>query len=195
MMQIHHIEPLTRAEGPGVRFTIWVQGCKNDCKGCYAKDTWPMDGGKKVSVEDIIRQIEQVSSKIEGVTFLGGEPMLQAKALSLTAKRVRQLGKSVITFTGLTLEQINENGDEFQKALVAQTDVLIDGPYIEEQRDFGRPLVGSLNQRFHFLTERYSMDDFPPNRIEIRLGKNGVIRANGMGDFSVLEALLKVKGD
>lgn len=195
MMQIHHIEPLTRAEGPGVRYAIWVQGCKNGCKGCYAKDTWSLNGGIKAAVEDIICQIEEVSEQIEGVTFLGGEPMLQAEALSLIAARIRELGKSVITFTGLTLEKIKEDGNKSQLALVENTDVLIDGPYMEAKRDFSRPLVGSSNQRFHFLTKRYSMEAFSPNRIEIRLGKNGAIRANGMGDFFVLEALLKGKGD
>ena len=78
-------------------------------------------------------------------------------------------------------------------SLLEQTDLLIDGPYLQEQRDFSRPLVGSRNQQFRFLTERYSPADLERcrNRVEVRLGKEGVLRVNGMGDFGALEAILK----
>ena len=74
----------------------------------------------------------------------------------------------------------------WDKAL-SHIDVLIDGPYIETQRSFRRPLVGSDNQRFHFLTNRYRMDDFRRNTIEVRISPDGTARLNGMGDLRALE--------
>lgn len=189
MMQIHKILPTTKAEGPGLRFTIWCQGCTLGCPGCYSKQLWDVHGGYPCSAPDLIAQIQAVKSEIEGITLLGGEPFLQAEELAAIAQYAQENGLSVVTFSGFLLEDLNARDDQHIQSLLQHTDVLIDGPYIQEQRDFSRPLVGSRNQTFHFLTARYGDTDFATykNRFEIRLDKRGVISINGMGNLDRLE--------
>lgn len=190
-MRVHRIVPQTRAEGPGNRFCIWVQGCHNGCPGCYAVDLWDPRGGFEADPVDILARIS-ATMDIEGVTFLGGEPMEQAKELAFLASGVRAMGRSVLTFTGLVYETILEEADPDRLELLKHTDLLIDGPYLREQHDISRPWVGSRNQRYRFLTDRYSPEDIQQchNRIEFRLDKSGILRLNGMGDFSALESIL-----
>lgn len=194
MIRIHRYIHRTRAEGPGMRFTIWVQGCHNGCPGCCSTALWDENGGSAVSVDSLIQEIRQTKD-IEGITFLGGEPMEQAKALARIAAAARELGLSVVTFTGLVYEDILSQADPHRLELLARTDLLIDGPYLQEQHDLSRPWVGSANQRYLFLTSRYSMADVEKcrNRVEFRLGKDGVLRINGMGDFAAIQAALNKK--
>jgi anaerobic ribonucleoside-triphosphate reductase activating protein len=191
-MRIHRVVEKTRAEGPGLRLAIWTQGCENYCPGCYARELWDADGGTEIPAGDLIARITAASSELEGVTFLGGEPFLQARELALAANAAQKLGLSVVTFTGFVYEKLLDSGDPDAMKLLRHTDVLIDGPYVEAQRDFSRPLVGSKNQRFLFFTNRYTIGDFiaNPNRIEIRVDRDGSVRVNGMGDFSKLERSL-----
>lgn len=174
-----------------MRFTIWTQGCHNFCPECYATALWDEAGGQEIPTEELIRQIRQTHG-IEGITFLGGEPMEQAAALSQIAEAAQSDGLSVLTFTGLLYEDILAEGDVHRLALLRYTDLLIDGPYMARQHDISRPWVGSSNQRYLFLTDRYTMADVECscNRIEFRLEKNGALRINGMGDFAALEQLL-----
>lgn len=190
-MRIHRILPRTRAEGPGMRFTIWTQGCHNACPGCYATALWDENGGQEIPTDELIRQIRQTSG-IEGITFLGGEPMEQAGDLAKIAAAAQSDGLSVLTFTGLLYEDLLAEADPHRMALLRHTDLLIDGPYLADRHDVSRPWVGSTNQRYLFLTARYSMADVEQcrNRIEFRLDKNGTLRLNGMGDFAVLERML-----
>ena len=191
-MRIHRIIERTRAEGPGARLAVWAQGCKSACAGCYARELWDMSGGVEMSADEIISCMGKARNGIEGITLLGGEPFLQAGELSTVAAAAQEQGLSVITFTGFVYEELISGGIPDAPALLTQTDLLIDGPYLESLRDFSRPLAGSKNQRFLFLTDRYSMEDIwaNPNRIEIRMDKNGAVHANGMGDFSALERRL-----
>jgi anaerobic ribonucleoside-triphosphate reductase activating protein len=99
MLRLHRFLPFTRAEGPGNRACLWVQGCPIRCPGCFNPSTWSKSGGYDVTVEELEARILDASN-IEGVTFLGGEPFEQAEALSDLGYRVRQVGLSVMTFTG-----------------------------------------------------------------------------------------------
>lgn len=193
MIRVGRVVPKTRAEGPGLRFAVWVQGCRLRCPGCYARALWDESGGTETDEDALLEELRKVADEVEGVTLLGGEPFLQAGALARFAGAAREMGLSVLTFTGYWYEDLLRGGDREALALLAATDLLIDGPYLQEQRDFSRPLVGSRNQRFRFLTERYSPADLERcrNRVEVRLGKDGVLRVNGMGDFGALEAILK----
>ena len=193
-MRLHRILPQTRAEGPGNRFCIWVQGCHNGCPGCYAVDLWDPQGGFEADPMDILAQIS-AAGEIEGVTFLGGEPMEQAKDLAFLAAEIRMMGLSVLTFTGLTYESILEEADPDRLELLKHTDLLIDGPYLQAEHDISRPWVGSRNQRYRFLTDRYSHEDVHRchNRIELRMDESGILRLNGMGDFPALESILRDK--
>lgn len=189
MLRLHRILPHTRVEGPGVRMCIWVQGCSNRCPGCFATDTWNPDGGEQVPVERITNQIRNLAGSIEGITLLGGEPMEQAEALCEIARYARDLGLSVITFTGRVYEQLLEEKDPHILQLLQLTDLLIDGPYRKDQPEDKRPLVGSKNQRFLFLTDRYCQADVDKlkNAFEVRVDSCGNIRINGMGDLEKLK--------
>ncbi len=189
MLRIHRIIPRTKVEGPGVRFCIWVQGCHNRCPGCFATDTWDPTKGTCVPVETVIAQLRTETAGLEGITFLGGEPMEQADKLSRVAEAARAEGLSVITFTGCRFEELQQRRDPGIHRLLALTDLLIDGPYLEQRPEKDRPLVGSENQRFLFLTDRYCQKDIDgiQNGFEVRIGEKGQVQINGMGDIKKLQ--------
>ena len=177
-VRVHKILKSTRVEGPGTRYCIWFQGCSRHCKGCWAKATWAHDSGEELETETILEEI-LTTKGIEGVTFLGGEPFEQPQALKFLARGVKEAGLSVLCFTGGKIEDIKD------REILNYIDLLIDGEYREEEQDFSRPWVGSRNQRYHFLTDRYDEKIFTDykNKIEINIQKNGLIFINGMGDF------------
>jgi anaerobic ribonucleoside-triphosphate reductase activating protein len=187
-LNVHRLLPLTEAEGPGKRCCVWLQGCSHHCKGCFAEDTWDTAPRLLLSPSHIVEMA--MKSGVEGITVLGGEPFDQPEGLAEMTKLAWASGLSTLVFTGYTHEQLIASGHPHIQEALAHTDVLIDGPYIAEQRSFNRPLVGSDNQRILFLTNRYSMADFKPNRIELRISKEGSIAANGMGNMETVKQLM-----
>ena len=187
-MKIYKILKNTTVEGPGQRFCIWVQGCKKHCKGCFAKETWDFESGEIYSVKELYNLIK-AQDNIEGVTFLGGEPFEQAKELSELSKMVKRDNLSVLCFTGYTLEELELKKDRYINEFLSNIDLLIDGGFEQEHFDISRPWVGSSNQRFIFLTDRYCENDLKKykNKIELHLDYDGKIEINGMGDFAKLE--------
>jgi anaerobic ribonucleoside-triphosphate reductase activating protein len=144
--------------------------------------TWSFEGGEEVEVEELANKI--LAEPVEGVTFLGGEPFTQAAALAELANKLRQAGLSVMTFSGYTIETLRRAGRPDWNALLDATDLLIDGPFRQDLLDTSRPWVGSSNQRYHFLTDRYrhladQLTSFP-NRLEIRLSPDGKVEVNGL---------------
>lgn len=182
-MRIYKILKATKVEGPGTRYCIWFQGCSRHCKGCWAKATWSKSGGEQVDTKDILADILNTKG-IEGVTFLGGEPFEQPKVLKYLSKEIKKAGLSVLCFTGNRIEDLRIKYSD----ILENIDLLIDGEYIEEEKDFSRPWVGSKNQRYHFLTDRYDESILTEykNKVEINIQKNGLIFINGMGDFDEL---------
>ena len=189
-LRVFNIIKNTKAEGPGNRYCIWVQGCSRHCRGCQAVHTWAHDKGELYEVKDILKDIFAHKDKIEGVTFLGGEPFEQAEALGIIAQKVKEQGLSVLCFTGGKLEELRVK--PVNKKLLDNTDLLIDGEFIQELTDYSRPWCGSSNQRYHFLTDRYNEEIFTKykNRVEVNISKNGQIFMNGMGNFD--EILQKI---
>lgn len=183
-LSIYKILEETNVEGPFTRFCIWVQGCSRHCKGCYVQNTWDKSKGKIFSVDDIFEKIK-TKKNIEGVTFLGGEPFEQAEALGILAEKCKNIGLGVLTFTGGNYEELKELNDTNINRLLENTDLLIDGKFDEEKLDYSLPWVGSSNQRYIFLTDRYSEETIKnsKNKIEIHFEKSGKIFMNGMGDF------------
>lgn len=191
-LRLNAFLPRTEVEGPGVRAALWVQGCPIRCPGCAVPWTWPEEGGFVASVDDITERILS-SSGIEGVTFLGGEPFVQAQALAIVGRATRAQGLSVMTFSGYTLEALRRFRAPGIQELLEVTDILVDGPFIEKEKNFSRPWAGSANQRFHFLSPRYrhlegKLSDFA-NGIEVRLLANGAVFINGMMTKEELDAL------
>lgn len=190
-IRLHRILLRTRVEGPGERACIWVQGCTIRCVGCAVPWTWAKSAGEERCVASICEEI-CAEPGLEGITFLGGEPFEQAESVAAIARFVRRKGMGVVTFSGYTKEHLARGEQPGWLELLAETDLLIDGPYEQSQHDLSRPWVGSTNKRYHFLTSRYSDRDVHPetyrNKVEIRIGKDGVVRINGMlGEASLRE--------
>ena len=188
-LRVSNIIKRTKVEGPEIRYCIWVQGCSRHCKGCQALHTWSHSGGKLYDIVDIIEDIK-AQDGIEGVTFLGGEPFEQAEALGLIAEEVKKLDLGVLCFTGDLLDNLRK--EEKNKKLLANIDLLIDGEFRIDELDYSRPWCGSKNQRYHFLTSRYSKEIFEKykNKVEVNISKNGTVFINGMGNFE--EILQKI---
>lgn len=182
ILQIAQVVPCTEAEGPGKRFAVWFQGCPLRCPGCCNPEFLPFRGGESKTVREMSDWMAQTrdESGIEGITFLGGEPFAHAAGAVALARLARELGLSVMVFSGYTIKQLREMPDPAVEELIGLTDILVDGPYIREQPDTERRWVGSANQRIHFLTNRYSFDDQwrRRNTLEIRLA-GGEISVNG----------------
>lgn len=171
--QIAQVVPCTEAEGPGKRFAVWFQGCPLRCPGCCNPEFLPFKGGRTYTIDELRSWIAEVREEtgIEGITLLGGEPFAHAPAAAALARAARELGLSVMAFSGYTLEQLRELPDPAAGELLALTDILVDGPYLREQPDTTRRWVGSRNQRIHFLTDRYAFDNQwrQKNTLEIRV--------------------------
>ncbi|MBP1906551.1 anaerobic ribonucleoside-triphosphate reductase activating protein [Paenibacillus turicensis] len=191
-LNVHQYIPVTKVEGPGIRACIQVQGCPIRCNGCAVPFTWPENGGIARDVNELAESILNTDG-IEGVTFLGGEPFAQAEALAMLGRLLRHEGLSVMTFTGYVYEDLVASNNQHYSDLIAVTDLLVDGPFQKENLDTSRPWVGSSNQRYHFLTDRYlylqdKLLDIP-NRLEVRLGTDGRVMVNGLAELTDLEYL------
>lgn len=185
----------TCAEGPGVRTAIWVQGCSVRCQGCFNPQLWGSIEGRGTTPAELIDRVLAVDT--QGVTLLGGEPFDQAAPLAVLAEGVQAAGRSVMTFTGYTLERLRRAGAGGRSdvaALLAATDLLVDGPYLAEQPDRSRPWLGSGNQSFRFLSPRYQHLEgtlgTAPDLIEVRVGADGGVAVNGWASTADLERLL-----
>lgn len=133
-------------DGEGLRATIFTQGCRRGCEGCQNPETWDETAGIDVKLDEIKDRLQKMKGQA-GITFSGGEPMLQAKALVELAKWVKkELNWNVWCYTGYTYETLKELGD-IKMDLVRECDVLIDGPFILKQKDLSCRFRGSRNQR------------------------------------------------
>ena len=182
-IRINSYIPKTNVEGPGTRFCIWVQGCSLHCIGCANYKMWDKSGGTEYDTSEIIDLIKLYKDRIEGVTFLGGEPTEQIEAVTEISKEVQNMGLSVLVFTGYIFKELEQRKD-FQE-LIKYVDILIDGRFEKEKVDYSRAWVGSSNQNYYFLTDRYNNSviyNFK-NKIEIRLKPDKTIVMTGMGDF------------
>ena len=182
-LQVAQTVPATEAEGPGVRYALWFQGCPLRCPGCCNPEMLPFQGGTRVSVREVVEQVEAAAREhgVEGITLLGGEPLAHAAGAAALARAVREGGLSVMVFSGYTLEEARGMRDPDVDALLTRTDILVDGPYVRELPDTARRWIGSTNQRIHFLTDRYRADDpcwREPNTLEIRV-RGAELSVNG----------------
>ena len=135
-------------DGPGIRFTIFVQGCPHNCKGCHNPQTHDFAGGSVTTTEALLEKIKG-NPLLDGVTFSGGEPFCQAEALAALGNEIKKLGLDIITYTGYTFEKLyGERAQNHWGELLAVTDYLIDGPFILEQKDWEIKFRGSSNQRY-----------------------------------------------
>ena len=182
ILSIAQIVPFTEAEGPGLRFALWFQGCPLRCAGCCNPEMLPFSGGTPTPLSEVLRQLDEAIAThgVEGITLMGGEPTSHAAGAAPLAIATRERGLSVMVFSGYLLEDLRARGEADLDALLDHTDILVDGPYDRTQPDTTRRWIGSTNQRVHFLTDRYHLDERwrKPNTLEIRL-INGELTVNG----------------
>ncbi|MCL2094817.1 anaerobic ribonucleoside-triphosphate reductase activating protein [Candidatus Saccharibacteria bacterium] len=146
------IEHDSITNGDGLRAVVWTQGCTKHCPGCQNPETWPLQGGVEVPIDEIKAELKQLPGQ-SGLTFCGGEPFLQALAcLELTRWAKREMGWNVWSFSGYTYEQLLE-ADPPKRAFLMELDALIDGPFILKQRDLTLKFRGSKNQRLLHLSK------------------------------------------
>lgn len=135
-------------DGEGIRSVIWFQGCSHNCPGCHNPETHDFNAGEIVSLEEMKAQIDELEFQA-GVTFSGGDPMMQVEALTELASYVHEKGMNVWVYTGFTFEELMmlaEKNDNYRKAL-EEIDVLVDGKFVLELRSFDAQFRGSSNQR------------------------------------------------
>lgn len=177
--------PCTEAEGPGRRAVLWVQGCDKRCRGCCNPAYLQLVERELVLAASVLDWLKNVhhAHELEGVTFLGGEPILQAEGLAVVAKGAQALGLSVMVFSGYTKSELDALQLPGCDQLLRYTDVLIDGSYEANLPEHSRRWVGSTNQRFHYLTGRYDAGIERGNAvdrmIEVRIRFDGAVFVNG----------------
>lgn len=174
----------TMAEGPGKRFCLWVQGCLRNCPGCCNAHMQPLELHCLIPVDELCRMIEhsEAENNLEGITLLGGEPMLQASSLSKVAHFAQSRNLSVMTFTGAVFADCTEVNYPGSTELLKYTDVLIDGDFRQDCIDETRNWIGSTNQVFHYLTNRYDSSIETDERY------------HGLVELRVLESITTLNG-
>lgn len=142
------IDKASISNGPGVRVVLWVAGCKIHCKGCQNPESWDFRAGKLFD-ENAKQELFNALDKpyIRGITISGGNPLDQSNEIFLLVCEITKKfpTKDVWLYSGYTYEELRHSREKM-KALCG-VDVLVDGPYIEEQRDITLKFRGSKNQR------------------------------------------------
>lgn len=133
-------------DGPGIRYVIFTQGCPHHCPGCHNPQTHDFSGGKDADTEEILKQISG-NPLLSGVTFSGGEPFAQARALVPIAEAIKDQKKNLMIYTGYVLEDLQQSRLPEIHRLLLLADILVDGPFILEERDLTLQYRGSSNQR------------------------------------------------
>lgn len=174
MLNVAQIWLSTYALGPGNRSVVWVQGCARHCPGCISPEWIPQTEAWRIAPTDLA-EILLKNVTMEGLTFSGGEPMLQAAPLTALIKAVRQhRDVNVICYSGYTFQELHKLADkQAVSRFLSELDVLIDGPYNADQND-NRGMRGSANQKVHYITDRLRGYDFEtgPRKIEIHIQKH-----------------------
>lgn len=147
-LRIAGIEPESFVDGPGIRMTVFTQGCHHNCPGCQNPQTHDFNGGHFIDIEEILAMIDE-NPLLDGVTFSGGDPMDQAAALVPLASEIKDRGLSLVIFTGYTFEYLQQHWEETPAFLdlLAYADILIDGPFVMAKRSLDIKFRGSSNQR------------------------------------------------
>ena len=147
-IRVAGIVPESVVDGPGFRYAIFTQGCRHNCPGCQNPQTHDFEGGYVVDTDDLFAEMME-DPLIKGMTFSGGDPFVQPAPLAELAVRAHAAGKDIVAYSGYTYEQLLAKAAQEPAVmdLLRETDVLIDGPFILEQRNLELKFRGSDNQR------------------------------------------------
>lgn len=131
-------------DGPGLRYTVFTQGCPHHCEGCHNPQTHDFSGGRMADTEDMLEALDE-NPLLDGITLSGGEPFEQPLACLELARGAKQRGMTVWAYSGYTFEVLCRDNE--RKKLLEACDVLVDGPFVLSQRSLEVPWRGSRNQR------------------------------------------------
>lgn len=169
MLNIYNIETSNYVNGNGTRYVLWVQGCNLGCKGCWNKQTWSFENKNMKSVDEIFNQIKSLESKIDGVTFSGGEPFLQSCELSKLAKLIKgDTNLNIQIFSGFDKKELTKDS---QKELLKYTDVLVSGRFNESKIN--------NNQIVHILNGNIEPWVFNNSDVQIDIDEDSNIKLTG----------------
>ncbi|MBR5483944.1 MAG: anaerobic ribonucleoside-triphosphate reductase activating protein [Alistipes sp.] len=133
----------TSVDGIGLRTSLYTAGCEHHCMGCHNPQSWSEDGGQSVTVEELFREIVEADMN---VTFTGGDPMLHPEGFIELARMIKQrTDKTIWCYTGYLFEELLKH--PLRRELVELCDVIVDGRYVEAERDLSLHFRGSRNQR------------------------------------------------
>ena len=158
MIRVHDVLPRSSIYGPGERWVRWVQGCTLGCKGCWNVETWSRRTGTERTVASLVSELKAAASAgdLEGISLLGGEPLQQAEPVLELIHAAREMGLSVLLYTGYEPEEY----DPTMQACHDGSDLVIGGRYVEALRDPFLRWRGSSNQRLVSPTGRYDVEEF-----------------------------------
>lgn len=177
-IQLHAYEPVSRANGPGLRCVIWVQGCNLGCPGCFNPGTHDSGDGKESDTEELSGRILANLGSVEGLSISGGEPFQQPEALLDLLRRLEGSKLSILIFSGYTRLEIEDQ--PFGQEILSRCDVLVAGRY-RQSKHCGSGLLGSTNQTINLLTALYNPTDFERvPRSEIIIHRDGTFTLTGI---------------
>ena len=178
-MRIHQIIERTRANGPGIRLCIWVQGCSKNCPGCCNPETHDYSKGEEMRTEEIVSLILKHRTEIEGVSISGGEPLDQREELLEILRYVREeTDLSMIIWTGYTKTELVKM--QLLEELSKLVDLIIVGPYVKELHK-PEGMRGSSNQEYLFFSQRYNEEDLGSIPNAEVIFEKGVMKITGVG--------------
>ena len=179
MLNIYNIETSNYVNGNGCRYVLWVQGCDLKCTGCWNKQTWSFKQKKLKSIDEIFSQIKSLAHSLQGVTFSGGEPFLQAKVLSVLAKMIKEnTNLDLQIFTGYSKEELK---DEFHIKLLKYTDILVAGRF-----DMNKP---NNNQTVFMLNNNIDAWLFNNSDVEIEINDYMDIKITGYPTDKLIDGI------
>lgn len=147
-IRVLDIKEGTIVDGPGLRTSIYLAGCKHHCQGCHNPSSWDLNGGKEMTISELI-EIVQINDF--NVTFSGGDPLYQIDSLLPLAAAIKALGYNIWLYTGFTIEEIQSS--KSLARILDYVDTIVDGKFIEELKDETLEFRGSSNQRIIYLTK------------------------------------------
>ncbi|SHH87174.1 anaerobic ribonucleoside-triphosphate reductase activating protein [Sporanaerobacter acetigenes] len=159
-LRIAGIEKESIVDGPGIRLTVFSQGCKHHCLGCHNPQTHSFEGGQIIDIENILDMIKK-NPLLDGITFSGGDPFEQAESFAVLGGKVKAMGLNVMSYTGYTYEEILEGMDKRPewKELLYVTDILVDGPFDINKKSMMLKFKGSSNQRIIDVKESLTSNE------------------------------------
>jgi len=190
-INVHNVVESSMIYGPGKRWVLWTQGCTLGCKGCWNTQTWSKKNGEKWSISQLLESISS-QEDIEGITILGGEPFQQLDGIAELIKSVKQLGLTVMLYTGY--EKIEFNDLMWQ--CFNSSDLVIAGRYRDELRDVGLVWRGSTNQILESPTGYYNVTKFEESQeVEIHIDhETNEVTLTGYPDIEIVEMIKQLTG-